>query len=64
MLWKFKGPRGKLMERKEKEEALSAELPKNGRKNNPPSKPVVLPARGRSHPNAKSIGETAVALKI
>lgn len=45
-------------------EGLSAELLKNGRKNNPPSKPVMLPAREERHPNTKRTEETAVTSKI
>lgn len=40
-------------------EGLSAELLKSRRKNNPPSEPVMLPAREKRHPNAKRTEETA-----
>lgn len=58
MLSNFKEPNGKSMERKETER-LSAELLESRRKNNPPSKPVMLPAREKRHSNAKRTEETA-----
>lgn len=37
---------------------------KCGRKNNPPSEPLILPSRRKIHPNVKSTGKTTTVSKV